>query len=156
MADGRVFIGSEDGTVYGFEVASGTVVSKVFAGGPVRSSPAVANGVVYFGSWDGSVYANTELGSALWKAATGNEINISSAAVANGLVFIGSEDDKLYAFDAAGVQNCTPTFGPAICTPLWTAPTGGFVDSSPAVANGVVYVGSNDGKVYAFALAGRG
>ncbi len=29
---------------------------------------------------------------------------------------------------------------------------GGGIDSSPAVANGVVYVGSNDGSLYAFAL----
>jgi outer membrane protein assembly factor BamB len=33
----------------------------------------------------------------------------------------------------------------------WTGATGAAVNSSPAVANGVVYVGSNDGKLYAFA-----
>ncbi len=38
---------------------------------------------------------------------------------------------------------------------LWTYTTGGSVFSSPAVANGVVYAGSNDGNVYAFDLAGR-
>jgi glucose dehydrogenase len=31
---------------------------------------------------------------------------------------------------------------------LWTVTTGSAVPSSPAVANGVVYVGSLDGKVY--------
>ena len=34
----------------------------------------------------------------------------------------------------------------------WTGATGGVVNSSPAVANGVVYVGSTDGKLYAFAV----
>jgi outer membrane protein assembly factor BamB len=34
----------------------------------------------------------------------------------------------------------------------WTGATGGAVNSSPAVANGVVYVGSSDGKLYAFAV----
>jgi outer membrane protein assembly factor BamB len=34
----------------------------------------------------------------------------------------------------------------------WSYTTGGYVWSSPAVANGVVYVGSWDGKVYAFGL----
>ena len=34
----------------------------------------------------------------------------------------------------------------------WTGATGAAVDSSPAVANGVVYVGSADGKLYAFAV----
>ncbi|HEY8673711.1 MAG TPA: PQQ-binding-like beta-propeller repeat protein [Candidatus Dormibacteraeota bacterium] len=37
---------------------------------------------------------------------------------------------------------------------MWTGTTGGPVDSSPAVANGVVYVGSGDGKLYAYSLGG--
>ncbi|HYM02260.1 MAG TPA: PQQ-binding-like beta-propeller repeat protein, partial [Stellaceae bacterium] len=32
---------------------------------------------------------------------------------------------------------------------LWKTHTGGAIDSSPAVVNGVVYVGSNDFSVYA-------
>ena len=42
---------------------------------------------------------------------------------------------------------------PKLCTPLWTATTGGSV-SAPAVVNGVVYVGSDDRKLYAFDAAG--
>jgi outer membrane protein assembly factor BamB len=34
----------------------------------------------------------------------------------------------------------------------WTGTTGGLVSSSPTVANGVAYVGSDDGKLYAFAV----
>ena len=37
---------------------------------------------------------------------------------------------------------------------LWSYITGGAVQSSPAVAGGVVYVGSDIGKVYAFSLGG--
>ena len=55
---------------------------------------------------------------------------------------VGSGDDKLYAFDAAGGMNCSGT--PTTRTPLWTGATGGPISSSPAVANGVVYVGSED------------
>jgi outer membrane protein assembly factor BamB len=36
----------------------------------------------------------------------------------------------------------------------FVASTGGYVLSSPAVANGVVYVGSGDGKFYAFSATG--
>src|SRR5579864_3915196 len=32
----------------------------------------------------------------------------------------------------------------------WTGSTGGFIESSPAVVNGVAYVGSGDSKLYAF------
>jgi outer membrane protein assembly factor BamB len=36
-------------------------------------------------------------------------------------------------------------------TKVWSGATGGAVNSSPATASGVVYVGSSDGKLYAFA-----
>jgi outer membrane protein assembly factor BamB len=70
-------------------------------------------------------------------------------AVVNGVIFVGSTDDQLVALDANGVQNCSGT--PKTCLPLWTGLTGGAIDfSSPAVADGIVYVGAEDGKLYAF------
>ncbi|MDP1807650.1 MAG: PQQ-binding-like beta-propeller repeat protein, partial [Acidimicrobiales bacterium] len=88
-----------------------------------------------------------------WTAPTGNGV-YSSPAVANGTVYVGSDDGKLYAFDAAGVTNCSAG-PPRTCSPLWTAATGGAIRSSPAVADGTVYVGSDDGKLYAFDAAGQ-
>ncbi len=88
----------------------------------------------------------------VWTAPTGNAV-VSSPAVAGGTVYVGSDDGKLYAFDAAGVANCSAG-SPGTCSPLWTAATGGAVRSSPAVAEGTVYVGSDDGKLYAFDAAG--
>jgi outer membrane protein assembly factor BamB len=87
-----------------------------------------------------------------WTALTGNAV-YSSPAVAGGTVYVGSDDGKLYAVDAAGVANCSAG-PPRTCSPLWTAATGGAVRSSPAVAGGTVYVGSDDGKLYAFDAAG--
>jgi outer membrane protein assembly factor BamB len=53
---------------------------------------------------------------------------------------VGSEDNNIYALDANnGVL-------------LWEYVTGGLVESSAAVSDGVVYIGSNDGNVYAFGL----
>src|SRR5205823_9213817 len=93
--------------------------------------------------------------SPLWTAATGADV-YSSPAVANGVVYVGSQDGKLYAFDAAGTTNCSGT--PKTCYPLWTAANStaisDAVNSSPAVANGTVYVGFNDFKLYAFDAAG--
>ncbi|HET7722252.1 MAG TPA: PQQ-binding-like beta-propeller repeat protein, partial [Acidimicrobiales bacterium] len=87
-----------------------------------------------------------------WTAPTGNGV-YSSPAVAGGSVYVGSDDGKLHAFDAAGVTNCSAG-PPRTCSPLWTAATGGAVRSSPAVSGGTVYVGSDDGKLYAFDAAG--
>ena len=63
---------------------------------------------------------------------------------------MGSRDDNLYAFDAAGNTRCSGGPPTKTCTPLWTAATGDWVDSSPAVVGGTVYVGSDDHKLYAF------
>src|SRR3954471_8958654 len=79
----------------------------------------------------------------VWKTATFGAITSSPAydplpGQGGGRVFAGSADHHLYAFNAreGGV--------------LWTGTTGGPVHSSPTVSNGVVYVGSDDGKLYAF------
>jgi outer membrane protein assembly factor BamB len=56
------------------------------------------------------------------------------------VVYVGSADGSLYALDAVS--------GAVI----WTASTGSFVDSSPTVANGVVYSASFDSSVNAYSL----
>src|SRR5438046_2810818 len=57
VADGIVYVGSNDGGVYAFDATSGAPVWKSPTGGPVFSSPAVANGVLFAVSNDGYLYA---------------------------------------------------------------------------------------------------
>jgi outer membrane protein assembly factor BamB len=177
VADGVVYVMSDK--LYAFSTApgstncSGTPPNKTCtplwtgAGatqGGLTSSPAVANGEVYVGSYDGKLYAFSAAGTTgcsgtpksckpLWTGATGSEID-SSPAAAYGVVYVGSDDGKLYAFSAAGTTGCSGT--PKACKPLWTGATNSTlaVSSSPAVANEVVYVGSDDEKLYAFSAAG--
>jgi outer membrane protein assembly factor BamB len=56
------------------------------------------------------------------------------------VVYVGSSDDNIYALNAS-----TGAL-------LWSYTTGGKVGASPAVANGMLYVGSEDYNIYAFAL----
>jgi outer membrane protein assembly factor BamB len=174
VANGKLYVGSSDNRLYAFDAAgitncSGSPKTCValwtgLTGSFIFSSPAVANGVVYVGSTDGKLYAFgaggttgcsggvTKTCNPLWTGATGNFV-YSSPAVANGVVYIGSYDRKLYAFDAAGVTGCSGV--PLTCDPMWTGITGAAIyRSSPAVANGVVYVASLDGKVNAFDATG--
>jgi outer membrane protein assembly factor BamB len=178
VANGKVYVGAAN-QLYAFDAAgnincSGTPktcrplwASTAYAN--VFSSPAVVNGVVYIGVQDGNSTGRLvafdaagttngcpEFCSPLWTStAAGIQVN-SSPAVANGVVYVGSIDynlsGKLYAFDATGNTNCSGT--PKTCAPLWTSPTMGLVYSSPAVANGLVYVGSFDHNFYAFDAAG--
>ena len=132
-------------------------------GGAVQSSPAVVNGVVYFGSLDNNVYAlNASTGAKLWSYTTGGAVR-SSPAVSKGVVYIGSGDFNVYALNAkTDRQRCEPASPPTVVNGVvyvgsndnvyalnastgalqWSyTTTGGEVDFSPAVANGVVYFG---------------
>jgi outer membrane protein assembly factor BamB len=180
VVNGVVYVGSLDFNLYAFDAngntnCSGTpkTCSPLWigpTGGDVASSPAVSNGVVYVGSDDGKLYAFDAAGKTncvtttittcgpLWTATTGANI-FSSPTVANGVVYVGSADTNLYAFDANGNTNCSGT--PKTCRPLWTGITGdgpitpGGVLSSPAVANGTVFVGDANGYLMAYDAAGK-
>jgi outer membrane protein assembly factor BamB len=75
--------------------------------------------------------------------------------VAGGVLFVGSYDRNVHAFDITGATGCSGTL-PVTCDAIWRGATGDYIRSSPAVANGVVYQGSYDGKVHAFDAAGCG
>jgi outer membrane protein assembly factor BamB len=79
---------------------------------------------------------------------------LTSPTVANGIVYVVS-DSTLWAFKAGAGSAGSCSGLPRFCAPLWTAPTGGFIDSSPAVANGIAYVNSSDGNLYAFDALGN-
>ena len=84
VANGVVYVGSDDGNVYALNAATGARLWSYTTGAYVESSPAVANGVVYVGSDDGNVYAlNAATGAKLWSYSIGG-IVWSSPAVAMG------------------------------------------------------------------------
>jgi eukaryotic-like serine/threonine-protein kinase len=151
VADGKVYVGAQDGYLYALDATrsgahqfwraeTGAAAANRLGQSDiyVDSRPTVDGGVIYAGSRDMNVYAiDAETGARRWSFATKGQISHSSPAVAGGLVYIGSEDKSLYALDAAtGKQR-------------WTYATGGQILSSPAVAENVVYVGSADAAVYA-------
>jgi outer membrane protein assembly factor BamB len=142
-----------------------TVVWKFKTAGRVIASPAVVGDVIYVGSTDGALYAvNKADGSQRWKFATQGPI-ASSPAVNGELVYISSADGSVYAVEAAtGAKRWTfatrgerrftaPGIHGAIPrTERMPDPFDVFL-SSPAVAGGVVYVGSGDQHVYALDAA---
>ena len=70
-------------------------------GGPVYSSPAIADGIVYVGSWGGEVYAfDASTGAVVWSYETAGGV-FSSPTVVGGVMFIGSYDGKVYAFGSS-------------------------------------------------------
>jgi outer membrane protein assembly factor BamB len=134
VSNGVVYASSDDGNLYALNASTGTLVWDYPSGG----STAVTDGVVYAPSLAGLNALNASTGALLW-----NSSLFGSPAVAGGVVYFGgSGDNNLYALNASTGAS------------LWSYTTGGTVETRPAIANGVVYVGSDDGKVYAFGLTG--
>jgi outer membrane protein assembly factor BamB len=160
VVGGRVFFGGEQ-AVYALDAASGEVVWKREVATHTESSPAVWSGVVYYGATLGSegeyparVWAlDAATGETTWSTGVDDGGVRTSPAVADGTVYVpassmrvcwgaGGDDEqtcsgvtrgRLYALDAVtGEQR-------------WHAPIETDTRSSPAVADGVVYVGSGNG-----------
>ncbi|EFH87050.1 PQQ-binding-like beta-propeller repeat protein [Ktedonobacter racemifer] len=75
----------------------------------------------------------------------------NQTATTNGIMF-GFDSQRTRNNPFEHTLNATTVPGLKIA---WTSsPTGSFIGSSPAVVNGVVYVGSNDHKLYAYRAVG--
>jgi outer membrane protein assembly factor BamB len=129
-------------------------VAGEFPNGCVEmSSPAVANGTVYINDADGAFAFDANSGNSLgWQPAFGgygscdgdnsSVYPVSAPAIADGVVYAGGNcNGGVRALDTSG-------------NVLWSWATSAGVESSPAVVNGVVFVGCDDGNVYAFGLGG--
>jgi outer membrane protein assembly factor BamB len=179
FSNGVVYVGSQGGNLYAFDAAGNTNCSgtpKTCAPlwtdqtGSVSSSPAVANGIVYVGDFFSTVYGFDAAGKTncsgtpkvcgpLWTNGVNSSLGIvSSPAVAGGIVYVGDECNFAYPphpFDCTNTPHFY-AFNAATGALRWSGiTTSAPVTSSPGVANGVVFVGSGDGNLYAFDAAGN-
>jgi outer membrane protein assembly factor BamB len=162
VVNGVVYVGSNEqsyetsgGNIYAFDARTGTKIWNYSTIGGVYSSPAVSGNMLFIGV-DDSVYCfNASTGAKIWNFTTGGFIN-SSPNVVNGVIYIGSGDSNIYALNAStGVKLWKYTsLGPSQSVIERGFDSGAFA-SSPAVTNGIVYIGSDDGNLYALdALTG--
>lgn len=115
------------------------------AGSSVDSSPAIAGGKVYSGSSDYNVYClDAFTGVKIWQYSTGHPV-FSSPAVSENMVYIGSTDS--YGENGNAVYCLNASTGEKIWEFVEGSSEWGAY-SSPAVADGKIYVGSGDHKVY--------
>ena len=137
VVDGRVYFGSDDGSIYAVNAYDGALIWNYSTGGPVQSSPAVVDGVVYIGGFHShAVFAlNASSGTLLWSSPISSVYpnEISSTVVANGLVYVdvymaGTDGGVLYALNATNGALA------------WCWKPYIYLDSSPAVDGGKVYV----------------
>lgn len=135
----RVVVGSMDRQLYGIDQRSGWVVWRVKLADRIYSSPCLIEDRLYICSVDGSLYClDAEWGKEIWKCMLGTQVTSSPIVAADGLhLFIGGIDGAIY---------CVNTKKAKV---MWRFSTGGPIPGSPREAEGVVYFGSMDYRLYA-------
>ena len=136
MLGDRVVFGSLDEHLYAVYMNAGQTAWIFRAQGRIYASPRADFGHVFFGCDDGNFYAvNATAGREAWHVDAGARVR-SSARICDELLYFGSDDGVVHALDLGGKVK-------------WRFVTKRGVISSPAVAEGLVVVGSQDWSVYA-------
>ncbi len=143
-ADGRIYIGNEDGTFVALDGRTGARLWTVDIGGSITRGAALADGVVYVGAAGGRFSAlDAKTGMDRWRVELGPG-EVGTPVVGPGTVFLGR---GLLA--PAGPHDVV-ALDRADGTIRWTfaAPSGRQVFPG-ALANGFLYGVSDDGSIYA-------
>jgi eukaryotic-like serine/threonine-protein kinase len=151
--EGRVFaVDRSSGKLrWSFTSASPLPFNTTPAGGwdNLASSPVVVGTTVVIGTPDGLIRAvELSSGKSLWEVKTGGRVR-ATPAVKDGMVVVGSFDGRVYALDLkTGAERWVHrTVGDTLDSSKF-----GYdrraVQSSAAIAEGMVVVGSRDGALY--------
>jgi outer membrane protein assembly factor BamB len=138
VVDGVVYVGCRDAHVYALDARTGRLRWNFDAKSYIFSSAALAGDLAYFGSHNGRLYAvNTKTGVLAWRFQTE-----------------ASKLDPMKILNADGSLNpdaFAPVFGDFqdMYIDFYRYTSIGAIMSSPAVDQGIVYVGSMDGHLYA-------
>ncbi len=176
VVNGVVYIGSDNG-VYALTAANGAYIWNATLGYYAQMSPAVANGIIYVGGYalnatdgaliwssptnggdstdavaNGIVYMGSDAlnatnGEGIWNYSLGptGQISWSSPTVVAGIVYIGFGLN----LTPQTVNGCVCALDAYSGTVIWNYTTDSIIDSSAAVVDGVLYIASDDGNIYA-------
>jgi outer membrane protein assembly factor BamB len=147
VTGGSVYAGSlnPQAGFYAVDEKSGQVQWKYTAAPEdvVRGPAAYAAGRVYFGAGANLIALDAKTGQEVFRFQTGAAVNYAPALEKESLVF-GSRDGSLYAISTADAHL------------LWKVELdpGAWVSGSPAIADGMVFVGTAEGRsLHAVTLA---
>jgi outer membrane protein assembly factor BamB len=138
-ADGTmVYLGNESKKVFAFDTATGatkwTYRDRSFS---YYSSPALSADAVIIGGRDKRLHCIDRVkGEARWVFATRGDVDSSPVLCKDGGILVGSRDGRLYCVELAdGKQR-------------WSYEIGAPITASPAIANGAIVIGAEDGTVH--------
>jgi outer membrane protein assembly factor BamB len=135
LSGGVAYVGSRDGCLYAFDGRSGRQERRICTGDRITATPVVANGRVFFASFDGHVYAaRLADGTILWKRDARGAVP-GDLALAGGHILAGSRSYDLLALAQDSGE-------PAWSRYVWFS----WIDASPLVSVGKLYIGSSDSR----------
>ena len=135
---GGIYVGTTSGALYKVDTTNGQVLWTYHPGSGLASDVVVADGVVYLRDNNGTLHAISAANKKqLW----------TKTATASGLFGPAVAGGRLYYTTALALQALDAKSG----DPVWafTAPGNSEVLSTPAVANGLVFIGCYDDGLYA-------
>jgi outer membrane protein assembly factor BamB len=132
IADGVVFVGSGDGGFHAVDAATGARRWRFEGGERIRNGAAIDGEHVIFGS-GGLVFAlDRATGREVWRRDVVAPVD-ATPVVAGDRVFVGNRGGGLYALSSADGAELWRLY-------FW----GSWVESTPVVVDGVLYIGSSD------------
>jgi outer membrane protein assembly factor BamB len=140
VRDGKVYVGTGDsGKLLVLDAATGRDVAQLSIGWMIFSSPAIAGNLMFVGTFDGEFVAvDLRTNRPVWTfQSDSSRINRPRYTGANGRI------------DFAGTLIAERFYDDFVVRVAKIFSMGSFM-SSATIANGVVYVGSTDGNLYAF------
>jgi outer membrane protein assembly factor BamB len=143
VADGVVYIGSSDSVLHSFDAATGEPGWAVQLEGGLGTT-AVLDGVVYQSAWDDvnppydyAHVIDAATGEVIWQFTSPNSGGFQPPAFGEDLVYFAGHDSSVYALDRATGEL------------VWSFATGGRLDTAGVLIGDILYVGSEDGNLYA-------
>lgn len=124
--------------------------------GAVWGTPVISDGVVYFGDVSGVFHAvslggedgtGDDAGRELWRFKTGGAI-VAEPLIADGKIYFGDFSDTFYALDIT-TRARAGAGSTSLGTGEWSIDTDGWFWATPLINQGVLYVGTLNGKFYA-------
>ena len=137
LADGVLYVGSDDGRLYALDARTGDELWRYDAGSALQGSAAIANGMLFASSEDGTLHAiDLATHTRAWQAMGVEDVGL----VADGVVYVAASANRAVGYDAAtGTERWS-----------WIAP--GAVQRL-TVADGTAYMTVAGGTLHAIALA---
>ncbi len=137
MADGTVYFGSVDSTLYALDAQTGWVVWRFRLGRATISTPCIAENFIFIGSVDNNIYClDARSSKEIWRFETENQVT-SSPVIYKDSLYCGSADGNLYCLEYRTGRL------------RWQYQTGGPITGTPLIYNDVIYIGSFDHFIYA-------